>query len=220
MGVAALATLAGCAPAGTEQVTYVAMLGPDTVVVERVRRTADSLSGHVGIRSPGGELTQHARYAAALAPQGLVSEIVVALPARASTPGSTKWVRMGRDTAGSYAALMDGTDPRTSRRAATQRDAVPTISVSIGLLEQVLRRARNIPGDSVTVPVFVLDDERTMPASARFTRDSVRLVTDSETLMLRTDAAGRILGGGDPARQLRITRAFTVPRGWLPPTVR
>lgn len=209
--------LTHCVGQSPEQGVYVAVLGTDTIVVERVRRTADSLSGDVAVRAPGSGALSRIEYAASLAPQGLVHELVVAMPSEEDGQRRTTWVRMGSDSSGAYAATMRGTDPGTSERHATGPAAVPTISVSLGLLEQVLRRARNIPGDSVAVPVFLVDQGRAMQSVARFAGDSVELATDTERMHLQTDGAGRILGGGDSARGLRILRAAAPPSGWLTP---
>lgn len=195
---------------------FIVLMDADTVVVERVRRSADSLSGTIATRAPGAARIQRIQYAAALAPGMLVRELVVATPVDGAPRPQVTWVRMGRDSAGAFAATMQGTEPATARRFAVGQEAVPTISFSVGLLEQVVRRARNIPGDTVTVPIFVSDTRVPMRSTATFAGDSVHLVTGAERLMLRVDAGGGILGGGDPGRPLRIERVAVAPPGWLP----
>ncbi|MBA3889901.1 MAG: hypothetical protein H0X64_05170 [Gemmatimonadaceae bacterium] len=206
---------ASCRAQAPETGVFITMIGADTVLVERFERTRDSVRGEIAVRAPGqaAQESQHLIYAAALAPQGLVSGVDLSVRI-AGLVAQTAEVRLGLDSAGAHALFIQGAD---TTRTATVQGAVPLINVSLALLEQVVRRARNIPGDSVTVPLLSLEGGETTQSTVTFdTHDGAELVTASERMRLRVDAAGRILGGGDAARQIRVERVPVLPAGWLP----
>lgn len=196
---------------------FVTTIGADTVLVERFERTLDSLSGEIGVRAPGqGPVqAQHLVYRAALAPQGVVTSVQLSMRVGGVLAQAAE-VRLGTDSAGAYALFIQGAGDDTTR-VATTPGAIPLINVSLALLEQVVRRARNIPGDSVGVPLLSLEGGETTQSHVRFGEGgSAELVTANERMQLQVDAAGRILAGSDAARRIRVERVGAVPAGWLP----
>lgn len=205
-----------CHAQSPERGVFLTMMGADTVLVERFERTADSLAGEIAVRAPsqGRSETQHLMYSATLAPQGVVTAVALSMRVGGVVAQAAQ-VRLGADSAGAYALFIQGVGDDTSR-VATDRGAIPLINVSIALLEQVVRRARNIPGDSVSVPLLSLEGGETTQSLVSFdAKGGAELVTASERMQLRVDAAGRILGGGDATRRIRVERVAEAPPGWL-----
>lgn len=211
-----VAVSAGCRAQAPESGVFLTTIGADTVLVERFTRSADSLHGEIAVRAPGeGTTAQHLVYAVALAPQGIVTGVDLSMRV-AGVVAQAAQVRLGRDSTGAYALFIQGAGDDTTR-VATEPGAIPLINVSIALLEQVVRRARNIPGDSVAVPLLSLEGGETTRSHVRFDpAGGAELVTASERMQLEVDAAGRILAGGNPARGIRVERMTEPPPGWLP----
>jgi hypothetical protein len=103
--------------------------------------------------------------------------------------------------------------PAASRsRVATRSGAVAYINPSPSHMEQILRRARVIGGDSVEVQVFVASSAgATVPAMVRFRGDSATLAVGPVVIRARTDSAGRLLGGVVPSQGLVIERRDAAP---------
>jgi hypothetical protein len=83
-----------------------------------------------------------------------------------------------------------------------------TLNPSIGLVEQVVRRARVLGGQSADVSLLPLNRGSSVAtAQVSFTADSAVISADGTEVRLQVDAAGRILGGSIPEQGLTITRA-------------
>lgn len=205
-----------CRAQAPETGVFITTIGTDTVLVEQFSRTLDSLTGVIGVRAPGqgtGEV-QHLVYTVSLAPQGMVTSVELSMRIGGVVAQAAR-VRLGSDTSGAYATFIQGAGDDTTR-VTTEPGAIPLINVSLALLEQVVRRARNIPGDSVAVPLLSLEGGETTRSHVRFgAAGRAELVTASERMQLQVDAAGRILGGGDSARSIRVERVAAAPAGWL-----
>lgn len=208
---------AGCGAQAPESGVFITMIGADTVLVERFERTLDTLAGEIAVRAPGQGAAEVQRllYRAALAPQGVVTAVNLSMRVGAVVAQAAQ-VRLDSDSAGAYALFIQGAGDDTTR-VVTEPGAVPLINVSLAMLEQVVRRARNIPGDSVSVPLLSLEGGETTRSRVVFREGGMaELVTDNERMELRVDAAGRILGGSDAARRIRVERVADAPPGWLP----
>ncbi len=125
-------------------------------------------------------------------------------------------------------ALVSGVDltlhPASNRgeglsttRVGMPKGTLPVLATSVAFLEQLLRRARVVGGDSVSVPVMALGRQATLSVFTVISNgpDSVVLVTPDGNLALgfhlAVDAQGRILGGGIPASGTRILSADASP---------
>jgi len=204
---------AACGGQAPESAGFVVRIGADTVVMERYTRTRDSLVGEVMVRPPGGA-PQRLHYRAALGARGEVTEMAIEAWSPGAAPELASVV-MHADSAGAVALLRARADT-TALRIPTARGAIPVIDVSIAHLEAVVRRARESPGDTVTVPLFMLTGARTLTSQVvRLAPDTVRTVTGTDTLTLRVDPHGRILAAGDPARRIAVTRVDSVPARWF-----
>jgi hypothetical protein len=88
---------------------------------------------------------------------------------------------------------------------------MPVLGSSVAFLEQLLRRARVIGGDSVSIPVMMIGAQASLDVLTviRNGNDSVVLVTPSgdqtAALHLAVDSTGRITGGVIPLSGMRIT---------------
>jgi hypothetical protein len=117
--------------------------------------------------------------------------------------------------------LVAGVDitlhPATSRDAAPRtarvgmpKGTLPLLGTSVAFLEQLLRRARAVGGDSVTIPVMQVGAQTSLDVFTVIQNgaDSVVLVgpdgNQAMGLHLAVDEQGRILGGVIPASGSKI----------------
>lgn len=117
--------------------------------------------------------------------------------------------------------LVTGVDitlhPATSRdqtlhstRVGMPKGTLPLLGTSVAFLEQLLRRARAVGGDSVTIPVMQVGAQASLDVFTVIQNgaDSVVLVgadgNQAMGLHLAVDGQGRILGGVIPASGSRI----------------
>lgn len=99
--------------------------------------------------------------------------------------------------------------PRT-RRVGMPKGTLPVLATSVAFLEQIVRRARVVGGDSVTIPVMLLGSQASLEVMTmiRNGSDSVVFVgPDGQVaagLHLAVDSVGHILGGAIPLSRTRI----------------
>lgn len=120
-------------------------------------------------------------------------------------------------------ALVSGVDitlhPASNRgerlrttRVGMPQGTLPVMQTSVAFLEQLVRRARVVGGDSVSLPVMVLGAEASLDVLTMIANgsDSVVLVGADGNLAngvhLALDQQGRILGGLIPISGTRILR--------------
>ncbi len=118
-------------------------------------------------------------------------------------------------------ALVSGVDitlhPASNRgerlrttRVGMPKGTLPVMQTSVAFLEQLLRRARVVGGDSVSLPVMVLGAQASLDVLTMISNgsDSVVLVGPDVNLAnavhLAVDKQGRILGGLIPISGTRI----------------
>ena len=117
--------------------------------------------------------------------------------------------------------LVQGVDitlhPATSRdqpihtaRVGMPKGTLPVMGSSVAFLEQLLRRARAVGGDSVTIPVMMVGSQASLEVFTVIQNgtDSVVLVgadgNQANGLHLAVDPQGRILGGVIPLSGTRL----------------
>ena len=120
--------------------------------------------------------------------------------------------------------LVQGVDitlhPATSRdqplhtaRVGMPKGTLPVMGSSVAFLEQLLRRARAVGGDSVTIPVMMVGAQASLDVFTVIQNgaDSVVLVgadgNQANGLRLAVDGQGRILGGVIPLSGTRLLSA-------------
>jgi len=100
--------------------------------------------------------------------------------------------------------------PRT-RRVGMPKGTLPVLGTSVAFLEQIVRRAGSVGGDSVSVPIMVLGNQASLDVMTviRNGADSVVLVgPDGQVaagLHLALDSVGHVTGGVIPLSGTRIT---------------
>lgn len=187
-----------------EPEAFVVLVGTDTFAVERIRRTVDRLSGEITGRQIG-----RIRYTAALRGDGLVSSIRLEswppFSPDSAPPSETATVAFRGDSA--IAEVASGGGVPQEQRIVTREGALPLISVSFGLIEQLVLRARALGGDEVEIPLFNLAGGVTIPARVRRLSDdsAVVAVAGTET-RARIGVDGTLLGGRIAAQNLTFER--------------
>lgn len=181
--------------------TYAIVANDDTAMIERWTRTDDSLRVQLDIV---GQV--RLEFDAGLTPEATITGMAM----RVFPPGATAAAEEARaefrgDSVIAVQRMAAGTD--TVRRG-TRRGAVPYLSPSVSLTEQIVRRARAIGGDSVAVPVFVVGSGgQTVDAAVRFEADSVHVQLGTSELRLGLAADGSLTGGVFPQQPLvRVVR--------------
>ncbi len=149
---------------------------------ESFRRTDRAITG-VLVSS----LRDSVRFRIRTAPDALVSEVDITL----------------------HPASSRGERPRTAR-VGMPKGTLPVMQTSVAFLEQLLRRARVVGGDSVSLPVMVLGAQASLDVLTMISSGSdsvVLLGTDGNIangVHLAVDTQGRILGGLIPISGTRI----------------
>jgi len=172
---------------------FVVRLGRDTLAIEAYTRTADRLQGEQVVRAPR---TVHRIYTVTFGPGGAAEryELVTHNVSGAPGPAETK------STATFQGDSAIGTVPRgdSTRRVRSRvgAGALPYLSQSFGLVEEVARRARAAGGDRFTMSMLVLGDTEPMPVTVtRGGADSLIMTLDGiGPLRARVDDQGTLLG--------------------------
>ncbi len=201
LAVPLLAGAAADSSAARAEGTYAILSGADTAVLERWVRSEDSLDVTM-------EVVGQARleFTASVNGDATFSNLSMQVFA----PGQAEPVEEAEAQfrGDSVIALQrTGAGMDTVRRG-TRAGAVPYLSPSVTLTEQIVRRARAIGGDSVAVPVFVVGSGgQTVDATVLIRGDSavVRLGPSEMHVGLATD--GTLTGGVIPQQAgVRIVR--------------
>jgi|GEM_PF-3214591 len=163
--------------------------------------------------------------------QGVRSELEMAIAGDASVTGATlrNYPLGSRDTVpiSTLVVEMAGDSVRgelTRAGRVAQRSAFPTrpgavvyLETASATVEQVLRRARAMGGETATVPVFNLLTAATSPAVVRWVQPDSAVITYGEMEVHATmDAAGRLLEYRVPALEVHVHRldgAHPLPGG-------
>lgn len=101
-------------------------------------------------------------------------------------------------------------EPLHSTRVGMPKGTLPLLGSSVAFLEQLLRRARAVGGDSVSIPVMMVGAQASLDVFTviKNGEDSVVLVGPDGNwaagLHLAVDGQGRVLGGVIPLSSTRI----------------
>jgi dienelactone hydrolase len=197
--VGALVLVASGANAqSAERTTFYLISGNDTILAERLTRTATSLDGEFADRARGGRLT----YSATLLPNGLITRL------------ATRFFTSSADTVGQTASFVLDGDSIVVRmgNAAPARipsitTAMPMVNPSVTFLEQLIVRARAMGGERAAIPIFIIGAPQPMSATVTWVgADSATAEYAGITLRFAVSRDGRILGGEMPAQRIRIVR--------------
>jgi len=176
----------------------------DTMGFEHFAREAGVLTGE--LRSPGGPRTA---YRAELTADARVQSVELrGWPAGAPADAEPAEVARGTFRGDSLIGTARQGGVSTATRVGTARGAIPYLSPSVGLMEQVLRRARVLGGDTVQVPIFLLRGAGNtfLGTVVRAGPDSLILSVGGSQGHLIVDGDLRILRGTNPAAGTSFTR--------------
>ncbi|MEO7086390.1 MAG: alpha/beta fold hydrolase [Gemmatimonadaceae bacterium] len=180
--------------------------GTDTVVSERVTRTADRLDGEI-LASTGAR----SMYAATLSASGLVTRLEMhAYRGAADTTGSTLSFVLGAD---SIVARVNNGEPA---HLPGTMDALAIVNPSVGFIEQMIVRAKAMgggPGDKAGIPLFIVGSPAIVPLTVTWVgADSALVEYAGVSMRFKVSPTGLILGGVVPAQRLTIDRGAFVEK--------
>ena len=185
-----------------ERATFVARRGADTLVVEQV--TWHDSSADAVMRSKGakGRMEQHTSLGAA----GRVSELVLVVKGEAPRDSVQQRIAI-TFLADSAHMLVNNGGATSERRMATPVGTMPFVNMSGLSVELMLRHARLVGGDTVTIPLAVIGSPVNYTATlTRQGEDSVVISLAGVQFRARTDKAGRLLGAAVPSQQIVFER--------------
>jgi hypothetical protein len=192
--------------AGAQQRDALVLLAPsgDTISVERLLRSATRLESDLRIKAAGARFT----FSVTIAPDGGATSFENAYRLASASPDSPPLQRASvRFTADSALADISGGAGTTTQRFATRPGVVPFLSPSMALAELIIRRGRAIGGDSVQVPIWLVQGGTTMLADVvAIGRDSVRVAIGGIPIHVAISGSGDVTGGVIPSQGLRIVR--------------
>jgi pimeloyl-ACP methyl ester carboxylesterase len=172
-----------------ERNSFYLAVGKDTILAERVWRSATELRGEFVDRARGGRM----EYVASLAPDGSI------------TNATTRFLRPGGDTVGDRATFqIAGDQVLATMGSATAPARIPSVvgallvvNPSVAFLEQMILRAKAMnAGPKVTVPLFILGAPQPVPATVTFVgTDSATLEYAGVTMRIAIAPDGRLLSG-------------------------
>jgi hypothetical protein len=194
------------AQVATDSGTFIIRRARDTVAVERFTRAAIKLEGTLTLRNA--KRTSE-RYSAVIAPDATVPMIEVTTREGVDTGAvRAKVVQRARVIFKEDSAAVDEMSDAglMTRVFGTEEGAVPYLNLSFALLEQALRRAREMPEPS-RVAFFNLGGGQTLTARiSALGTDSLTLDIGDIRYLLRVDGQGRVLGGRIPVQDVIVER--------------
>lgn len=182
-----------------EECVFVLRYGEDIVSVEWYSRTSQKVSSRVVVNE-----AHEFRYTLDLQPQGNVSRFELVSPQPDGKPPSKSNFLLLPDKN----KEMEGqTNDKKYLGVAPYFDQAP-----VGMLEQIVRRARIVGSNRVEVPIFRFVDKKTLPATVTFkASDFAEVEIGGKVLHFVVDREGRILGGQIPAYGITIERLPSLP---------
>lgn len=181
--------------------SYAILNGADTAVLERWTRSDSSLSVTMDVI---GQV--RLEFDASLATDATMRSLTMRIfPPGQDEPAEEAHAEFRGDSVIAVQRLAAGMD--TVRRG-TRVGAVPYLSPSVSLTEQIVRRARAMGGDSVVVPVFVVGSGgETLDATVRFAADSAFVALGASEMRLGLAGDGSLTGGVIPLQpSVRVVR--------------
>jgi pimeloyl-ACP methyl ester carboxylesterase len=203
VAIGMLTPLAAWSQAAPERAVFVVLLNRDTIAAETMSRTADRADGDLRMRSPVLRIRQGITFT----PQNAIERVAIAVGrgARGDSAVQRSELILRGDSAVSHVEQTNGA-PTAERRFAVPPGAVPFVNLSGLSLEQILRRARALGGDSVRVPVLVTSGQTLAATVTRAGVDSLVVTLGGVQLRVHTDSVGRLLGARAPSQNVIFQR--------------
>ena len=171
---------------------FIAMLGADTLWVERFTRTPMSLEGDIVVRTPATRVTH---YSAELSPGGTIRNFNAAMrpaAALAAAPLQHATVVIAGDSA--RITTIAGGNTREAG-VAVRPGAVPVLVIAYSLLEQGALQHRRSGADSTEIDLILAGGRQTMPvAYVRRGADSLTIYLRGSPILASVDQHGRLTG--------------------------
>lgn len=191
-----------------ESASFTVVRRGDTVAVERYVLEPYALVGSL-TRMASRDARERLRYRVTLLEDG--SAPLLELSAwRAEDPEQMPARQTTRVIFRDDSVAVDEVDRLTGLRTMifpTTAGAVPYLNLSTAFLERATRRAAAVGRDSLDLPFFNLGGGQTVTGTVRrLGADSALVRLGAVEFRVRTDPAGRILGGTLPAQGLLISR--------------
>lgn len=182
-------------------VAILILKGGDTVVVERIRRSAATVSATVAVANqPQMDL------AYTLSPTHGIPRMTFAVRGVNAPPDAAP-LQSGVLTLAGDSAFLDIRAGGSSRglRLATRAGALPVVNNDFVVLEQAVRIARAQGVRTLTLPLFALSAGATIDGVLELVgADSARFKIANNVTEVSLDAAGNVTGGRLPAQGMRI----------------
>ncbi|MHB1299084.1 MAG: alpha/beta hydrolase family protein, partial [Gemmatimonadaceae bacterium] len=192
---------AGAQTAAARSVVIVVLKGNDTLVVERIQRTARSVSAVIG--GPGQPLLslQHTLGADHRVPA--MSFSVQGLNAPADAPPLQRGtLELAGDSA--FLSIVAAGQTR-NLRLGTKAGALPISNNDFVTMEQAIRVARAAKATSMDVPLFAMASGQTLQGRLELIGgDSARFGVAGSVTTMSIDADGNVTGGAIAAQGVRI----------------
>jgi dienelactone hydrolase len=181
-----------------DRYSFYLVRGADTVVAERVWRTATELHGEFLTRQRGARL----QYLATLRPDASIRTLATHSYRTPTDTGEVATFEI--DSARVVAELGNG------QRAALPGapGLLPLVNPSVAFIEQLVLHARAVNGGArVVVPILLIGESRPRSATITFSgADSATLELAGLVTRLAVTADGHVRGGSIPAQGLAIVR--------------
>ncbi len=199
--VAFLLSASTPAAAQTTTRTFLLKAGADTIAVEVVRRSPGRLEGDLVFRAAN----QRWHYVATIGGDEMVSALVNEFrPATDAVTAAPKQSARLVFTGDSVWVTFSGPTP-PPQRLAVAPGAMPYINPSFAMVEQALRRARQMGRGDKTIPLFGVSAGQTFPGEVRWIgADSAEFSIAGTPSRLAVATDGSIRGGWVPSQGLSI----------------
>lgn len=195
---------AAAAPASPADGRFLLIQGGNPIATEDFRRTAGGFEAE--LQPSGGQ--PGLSYQARVTSQALIDSLAVEM----ETPGGEPqrlvlMLEQSGDSAVVRYTQWQG-DSAVERTVGTRAGAVFYLNPSPSMMEQIVRRARALGGDSVSVPIFMpIGPGRTALVAVTFPHaDSAVTNVGGVAVRMRVDEEGRLLGATVPTQGLSIER--------------
>ncbi|HET8655310.1 MAG TPA: hypothetical protein VFL93_07325 [Longimicrobiaceae bacterium] len=185
----------------TDRGVFVVERGDSVVIRESFARTPERLEGELAAPGSASRVAFSARLASDATLRSLELRRISADP---TAPAVVSAGTFEGDTLVIH-VQMGARD--TTVRMATVPGSIAYFNPSVTLMEQIVRRARVLGGDSVEVPVWITGAGGQQTALVRFADSTdVTLTIGGVEVRLTTDPSGRVLAGAVPSQGLIIKR--------------
>ncbi|MDB4914617.1 MAG: hypothetical protein JWM95_2261 [Gemmatimonadetes bacterium] len=187
-----------------ERAVFLVRQSKDTLAVETATYEKGRAEATLRLRTP--VLTLHRVMTISPAGEVLSADMTTGTGPQGDSATTHTLLAITGDSAVVSSVDPAGKNPTQIRRMAVPRGAIPFANLSGQTLELVLRRARAIGGDSVSVPLLLGAGQWLPVRVMRVGKDSAVLSLNNVDIRAHTDNVGRLLGAIIPSQNARFDR--------------